>query len=434
VRTIAWLGSALVLAGLPLAAVRGTGWRKDNNELDVINARLHGKVIDHTANHGVDRRMWSRSLYQRRDLYVYLPPHYDPSQRYPFMIWLHGFAQDEQSFLEHVAPALDEAITSGKLPPLIAAAPDGSLCGEPCGCSPGSFFLNSKAGDFEDFVLQDVWDFVCQHYPIRAERCAHVLAGVSMGGFAAFNYGIKHRNAFGIVIGVYPPLNLRWVDSKGHYSANFDPCDWGWRTDLKHIHQPVARFCCGLVTVSLRQVIDPVFGSTEESLGEVMRENPIEMVDRFGLREGELEMYVAYGGCDEFNIDAQVESFLYLARCRGLSVGVGYDPHGHHNWHTAKRLIPGIVEWLAPRLAPYAVVPCDTCCAPCCPACPSCSSCPTCQGGPPGPAGPAGPGGPGGCGCGAGGPPPGRIAPRPGGSPPAGPPAAPGAPQYLPKN
>src|SRR5258708_38615823 len=97
-----------------------------------------------------------------------------------------------------------------------------------------------------------------------------------------------------------------------------------------------------------------------------MRGRPIEMVARWGLRDGELEMDVAYGGKDAFNIDAQVESFLYLAKCRGLTVGVGYDPHGHHSVATVKRLAPGIIQWLAPRLAPYHV-PCCTQCAPACP-------------------------------------------------------------------
>jgi S-formylglutathione hydrolase FrmB len=369
VKTIRWLGAALLLA-LAVSDARATGWRKDTNEIDVINRRLKGKVIDHTANHGVDRRIWSRSLYQRRDLYVYVPPNFDPHVRYPLLIWLHGFAEDEQSFLHFVAPILDEAICAGKLPPLIAIAPDGSIDGEPCFCSPGSFFLNSKAGDFEDYVLQDVWDFVCQHYPIRPERCAHVLAGVSMGGFAAFNYAIKHKEAFGVVVGLYPPLNLRWVDKKGNYSANFDPCNWGWRTSFDRSHEVVARFYGGLVTLRLSQMIDPIFGRSEEALLEVMRENPIEMIDRFGLQNGDLEMYVAYGGHDEFNIDAQVESFLYLAKCRGLCVGVGYDPKGRHNAATALRLIPGIIDWLGPRLAPYA--PCCPCGAPGCEAC-----CPT---------------------------------------------------------
>src|SRR2546421_3749127 len=34
---------------------------------------------------------------------------------------------------------------------------------------------------------------------------------------------------------------------------------------------------------------------------------------------------------DEFNIDAQVESFLYLCKFRQIYVGVSYDPNGHHD-------------------------------------------------------------------------------------------------------
>src|SRR6266496_3328305 len=47
------------------------GWRKDTNELAVLNNHIRGHVDDYTANHGQDRRMWSRSLYQRRDVYVF---------------------------------------------------------------------------------------------------------------------------------------------------------------------------------------------------------------------------------------------------------------------------------------------------------------------------------------------------------------------------
>jgi hypothetical protein len=64
-------------------------------------------------------------------------------------------------------------------------------------------------------------------------------------------------------------------------------------------------------------------------------------------------MYVCYGGKDQFNCDAQVESFLYLARQRGLCIGVGYDPRGRHDVPTVLRLIPALFEWLHPLLAPY---------------------------------------------------------------------------------
>jgi S-formylglutathione hydrolase FrmB len=362
VKQTGWLGILVILA-LPIPIALATGWRKDIPDLAAVNRSLSGTIVDHTANHGVDHRIWSRHLYQRRDMYVYLPPGYDPNLRYPFMIYLHGFAQDEQSFLHDVAPRLDEAIRSGKLPPLIIAAPDGSIPGEPCLHASGSFYINSKVGDFEDFVLEDVWDFICQHYPIRSEREAHIVAGQSMGGFAAFNYAIKHKEAFGVAIGVYPPLNLRWVDGKGNYLSNFDPKSWGWRMDLEQRNEVVGRFGLGLVKIPIERFVGPVFGSGPEAVVQLSRENPIEMMYHYDLRPGELEMYVAYAGRDQFNIDAQVESFLYLARCRGLTVGVGYDARGGHNQATANRLLPGIIDWLAPRLSPYSPSPAGACAA-----------------------------------------------------------------------
>jgi hypothetical protein len=92
-------------------------------------------------------------------------------------------------------------------------------------------------------------------------------------------------------------------------------------------------------------------------LAAITLENPIEMIDRLHIPNGLFDMYVAYGGKDQFNIDAQVESFLYRARQRGLCVSVGYDPHGRHNLRTAVRLSPGIMCWLGRRLAPFGPIP-----------------------------------------------------------------------------
>ena len=189
--------------------VSASSFKKDSSALAKLNHRISGRLVDYTANHGHDNRMYSRALAQKRDLYVYLPPCYDKNLKYPIMILMHGFTYDEQSFL-HVLPELDKAICEKRLPPMIMAVPDGSLKGEPSYNHPGSFFINSGAGDFEDFILQDVWDFVCKRYPIRSEREAHILGGISMGGFGAYNLGIRHRQHFGVVAALFPPLNLRW--------------------------------------------------------------------------------------------------------------------------------------------------------------------------------------------------------------------------------
>src|SRR5262249_53295287 len=152
-----------------------------------------------------------QALCEKRDLYVYLPPCFDASKQYPLMIWLHGFAQDESSFLNDVVRPLDQAIASGCLPPCIVAAPDGSLHGVRSYISAGSFFLNTKAGRFEDYLLVDVWNFLIENFPIRPEPEAHVLIGASMGGAAAFNQTLKNSDRFKVAVGIFPPLNVRWV-------------------------------------------------------------------------------------------------------------------------------------------------------------------------------------------------------------------------------
>ena len=39
-----------------------------------------------------------------------------------------------------------------------------------------SFYINSKAGNFEDYLMTDVWNWVHENFPIRPEREAHARA------------------------------------------------------------------------------------------------------------------------------------------------------------------------------------------------------------------------------------------------------------------
>jgi S-formylglutathione hydrolase FrmB len=273
------------------------------------------------------------------------------------MYFLHGFAADERSFLR-IVPTIDDAIAKGKLPPLIVVAPDGSLDGKGCHEQPGSFWINSNAGPYEDFILQDVWDYVVANYSIRPEREAHILAGVSMGGFGAFNLGIRHRDAFGIVGAIFPPLNMRWQDCHGNPRAKFDPRCWGWRTAFDNPREVVARV--GPAVVRLGDLLYPVFGEGEAATVEITANNPIELIDQTHLKNGDLEMFIGYGGKDEFNIDAQIDSFLYLCKKRGIGVYVAYDPNGHHNAALAAEVAPLFFDFLAQRLNGFGPCPCGS--------------------------------------------------------------------------
>src|SRR5207244_348318 len=156
----------------------------------------------------------------------------------------------------------------------------------------------------------------------------HVVAGVSMGGGAAFHTAIKYSDQFKTAAAFFPPLNLRWEDCHGRYRAPFDPDCWGWRTDFSRGHEVIGRFY-GFFVVRQRRVGFPVLGRPDaETVGNISRDNPIEMLDAYDVRDGDLGLYVGYGGRDQFFIDAQVESFLYRARERGVTVAVEYLPNG----------------------------------------------------------------------------------------------------------
>jgi S-formylglutathione hydrolase FrmB len=323
------------------------------DNLGRLNHRLHGHVEDHTHHHKADNRIWSNALCEKRDIYVYLPPCYDPSRQYPIMIWLHGFMQDENDFIDTFVIEFDRAIAAGKIPPMIIAAPDGSSKGRFSLLGANSFFINSDAGNYEDYLIEDVWPWLLTHYPIRPEREAHILAGISMGGFAAFNQAMKHRDLFKVAAGVYPPLNLRWVDCHGRYWGNFDPNCWGWREDVSRGREVIGRFGFGSVKIRLRRLVDPLFGRGPETIARLSYENPIEMLDRLGIVDGELDMFVVYGGRDNFNVDAQIDSFLYAAKQRGITVGYCKKPLGGHNTRVALKLFPCIIDFLGRVMAPY---------------------------------------------------------------------------------
>jgi S-formylglutathione hydrolase FrmB len=346
------LGRILAAAALSLAGLNGygAGLLKDD-DLHQVRQCIQGQILDFTHNHGSDRRLWSPALGQKRDLYVYLPPRFDPARKYPLGIFLHGATQDEQFFIPGLAQRFDKAIVDGKMPPFIVAVPDGSLKGRPSFLRIASFFANTDAGRYEDFLMEDVWNFMMTSFPIRPERAAHALIGASMGGSAAFAQAIKHRDKIKIAIGFMPALNLRWVDCHDRYWGRFDPCCWGWRSKLRPcevIGRPGE-----LVKIRFRNLFCPLIGYGPDAMGKLSQFNPIEMMDQYDLQDGELDLYIGYGGMDEFNMAAQVDSFLYRARERGVTVGVGYDPQGRHDVESGRRLFPGALQWVKPLLEQF---------------------------------------------------------------------------------
>lgn len=350
-RTVLALLAAACLGG-PAMAISSKLCDGPFVDLDRLNRTLKGRVDDYTRNHGRDNRIWSDSLGQKRDMYVYVPPGYDPEKRYPLVYWLHGYAQDEKTFMELVEN-FDRMMWNGKFPKCVMVAPDATPYGRASYFDEGTFYLNSRLGRFEDYTVTDIWNHVVSRYSIRVEREAHVLAGGSMGGFGAYNLGIKHRDQFGVLVGIMPAVNIRYSDCRGRLDGDFDPNCFTFATEYRP-HKPVASFAGGLIKVRERRLFEPVFTDGPDVIGKVAAENPAEMLFNYNVQPGELEMFAGYGTADEFNFDAGVQSFAWLAKQRGIDVTTYAVKGGKHSRETGLKMTEPFADWIRPRLGKYA--------------------------------------------------------------------------------
>lgn len=319
--------------------------------VEEVNDRLAGRVLDFSNNHRHDRRVYCPSLGQPRDVYVYLPPGYDGTTPFPLMIWLHGLGQDEKNFLDLVE-TFDREIRCGRFPPVVIVAPDGTISGRPALFVTGSFYMNSRAGRFEDYIADDVWGFATRTFRVRPERGAHVLAGASMGGYGAYNLGFKHRDRFGVLIGLLPPLDIRYADCHDNYLADYDPACHAYREEMRP-HRVIARFY-GVIKVKERRVTDPTVGRRNpDGMAFYSTQNPVELLDTLDVRPGEFAMFIGYSKKDEFNLDAQAEHFIDKAGRRGVFPAVAVLPEGRHSTASGLRFTPLLGPWLSGKLAPY---------------------------------------------------------------------------------
>lgn len=134
------------------------------------------------------------SLGFERSVCVYLPEGYDPagSINYPVIYWLHSMEHNHMAHNALMMTVLDSMISTGTIPPVILAKPDGSI-------PPywGSFFANSQLyGDFEDFVTLDLVDFVQTSYRTIENDDMRCISGHSMGGLASMEIAIRHPDLY----------------------------------------------------------------------------------------------------------------------------------------------------------------------------------------------------------------------------------------------
>jgi len=308
---------------------------------------LHGALLDFTGNRDWRNRIFCPSLGQYRDLYVYLPPGYCSDRTYPLLIWLHGFSTDERVFACHIVPIIDDLIASGRIPPLIAAGPDGSVSSSRFSLvRAGSWYVNSRRGRYADYIRNDILQFLQRNFSVSQRRYGRAIGGFSMGGFGAFSLGMENPELFGIVAGISPCVNVRYVGPHGGYMDDYQPGRWRLRSRFDPF-EVVGSYYGGLLKIRAWQLYAAVAGDACEAAKLAAKHNPLELLARDDVQRAAQRYYIAYGKRDEMNIDAQVESFLEAARKHGIEVDVRVYPRGGHSIAFMVNAFPELMLWLA---------------------------------------------------------------------------------------
>lgn len=137
----------------------------------------------------------SKTLGQRRNAVIYLPPDYFRTRKtYPILYLLHGGMGTELDWLLRgkVHMTLDRLIVAQTIQPMIVAMPGDGLYGA------GTFWTRWYDGtaDFEKVFLKEVLPAVETGVRVKAGCDHRAIAGLSMGGYAALTLSLKHPDLF----------------------------------------------------------------------------------------------------------------------------------------------------------------------------------------------------------------------------------------------
>jgi enterochelin esterase-like enzyme len=135
--------------------------------------------------------------------FVYLPPGFDSSSRYPVVYLLHGMPGSPSEYIDgtQLAAFADAGISSGLLRPFIAVLPAAGSSGA---------YNGEWAGPWETELVQRIVPWVDASLPTDATRRGRVIAGLSAGGYGAVDIGIRNARLFGAIeswSGYFRPLH-----------------------------------------------------------------------------------------------------------------------------------------------------------------------------------------------------------------------------------
>lgn len=188
---------------------------------DPAFVRAHGKlIVTHVKSSAIGGR--------NQKVAVYLPPGYatHPRRRYPVLYILHGFPGNPVGLFETVRLGVveDVLVALKKAQPMILVLPFGSS-----GIFEDKEWANAvhPYEGWETFFARDVVRAIDARYRTIPHAAGRGVAGLSEGGYAAFNIAFHHPAEFSLI--------ESW---SGYMSADNIPSIFGRRKSLLAYNSP----------------------------------------------------------------------------------------------------------------------------------------------------------------------------------------------------
>jgi enterochelin esterase-like enzyme len=135
-----------------------------------------------------------------RELYVYLPPQYAGTQRFPVVMMLAGFGSTNHSIASwspwkpNTVELFDRLVADGRSKPAILVLPD---CFNRWG---GSQFIDSEGtGRYQTYLAEEIIPFIDAEFQTIPAREARAVVGRSSGGFGALRLGMDRPEVVSVI-------------------------------------------------------------------------------------------------------------------------------------------------------------------------------------------------------------------------------------------
>lgn len=191
------VGCLFLVGGCSEPTDEGVG---DNQVEDVTTVTIKNSTLTWVKGPFNGTRVQYRTFYSSAaqaevSYHIYTPELYDTDEErnYPVLYWLHGTGGGETgTAIAWLSDYFNNAINSGKIPPIIVIFPYGMM---------NSMWVDSYDGSIpmETVIVKELVPHIDETYRTITSPEGRLIEGFSMGGYGSARLGFKYHDVFGAI-------------------------------------------------------------------------------------------------------------------------------------------------------------------------------------------------------------------------------------------